>query len=84
MGPVERVLGRLSDIALDHGQELAVVTTALMWRDASRLLSEGWTEDEVVAHMACMEEVKPDLPEDSALARMKRIRDQVNARLAKS
>jgi hypothetical protein len=52
-----------------------------MASDALRKTKEGWTVNEIASYMRSMEEVDPDLDEDTALARMKRVRDAVKARL---
>jgi hypothetical protein len=79
---LERVLERLADIASAHGQELSSETLVLVTRDAARKLAAGWTADEVVAHMRNIEEINPELPEDLALARMRRTAAAAEARLA--
>ena len=53
-----------------------------MAADIKSKTKKGWTVSEIAAHMRSMEEVDPDLDEDTALARMKRVRDAVEARLA--
>jgi hypothetical protein len=54
-----------------------------MASDIMRKTKEGWTVSEIASHMRSMEEVDPDLDEDTALARMKRVRDAVMKRLGK-
>lgn len=49
--------------------------------DIQRKTKKGWTVAEIASHMRNMEEVNPDVDEDTALARMKRISDAVAARL---
>lgn len=42
------------------------------------LYLDGYTEDDAVAYMKCMEEFDPELDEDTALARMNKLRTKYN------
>lgn len=41
---------------------------------AKELLAKGWRHWDVTSYLSCMEEVNPEMPEDRALAKMRRIR----------
>ena len=84
--PVDLVLERITAIAADLEQlRLAPdLPLELFRREAQRRLDEGWTVGEVVRMFSYTEEVNPALPEDEALALMKRLTDAVGARLAKT
>lgn len=47
------------------------------------LLSKGWDKYEVVRYLRWTEHVNPLIGEDQALANMKLVRDEVEARLSK-
>lgn len=49
-------------------------------RDLERMYDEGWTLGEAVSLCRCMEHFNPELNEDFALARMKKITDAVQKR----
>jgi hypothetical protein len=52
-----------------------------MAQDIARKTKDGWTVSEIASYMRSMEEVNPELDEDTALARMKKVKDAVAARL---
>lgn len=81
---VARVWTRLKKIAqscdVDLEQDPA---KKYILRDIKKLELGGWTEGEAVNHLRNLEEVDPKLPEDQALARMKRTKDAAEARTGK-
>lgn len=51
----------------------------LFMRDFARKEKLGWSLDDVVAYACCSEEVNPELSEDEALSRAKRISDKYDS-----
>ena len=80
----DKVLKQLKSYMPDHAEELDEHTIETLTRVIKERLKAGWTAAEIVAEMKNMEEINPDLEEDFALARMKKINDTVKARLAAS
>jgi hypothetical protein len=69
----EKVLKRLSDW---HRSQHTAADIPAMKGSAIQMMKAGWSFEDVVSHMKNMEEVNPDLPEETALARMKKISDK--------
>lgn len=78
---VETIICRLKNIAGDHTIEANDLE--MIRADAARKLKKGWTVSEIIAYCRNQEEVNPDLDEDTALARMKKAKEAVEARLGK-
>lgn len=74
MKPADVVIRRLAAMQYD-------VSDPSTREFAERLLSDEWTQDEVVKFLKCTEECNPTLEEDIALRRMSEIRCSVETRL---
>ncbi len=75
----EQILERLK--ALSATELCQMELDAMKWDIASKL-KKGWLADEIVAHMRNMEAINPDIDEGLALAIMRRVTNEVNARLS--
>jgi hypothetical protein len=51
-------------------------------RGIADLQARGWTDEEIVSYMRWMEEVNPDADEDTAIRKMKEVRERTETRLA--
>jgi ribosomal protein L37AE/L43A len=52
-------------------------------KDIATKLKQGWTATEIVSYVRWTEEINPDIEEDDALAKMKRVKTVVQDRLGK-
>lgn len=69
----DRVISNLPFIADDTDYKAMV-------EDCKILFEEGFTIDEAVAYLSCMEMIRPELDEDIACHQMKDIREAVRER----
>ena len=77
---MKTVLERLEEYSLPGGMqdwEIPMIQAAI-----EDLQKKGWTDDEIVSKLKWLEHVNPEVEEDVALRCMKRVDEQVAARLA--
>ena len=73
---LDRVVNALSDYPISIN-DLHIISG-----HAEALLNKGWTVKEVYSFIRNMEEVNPDIDEDTALANMERIKVAAELRLS--
>lgn len=77
---VANILARLKSMTQDDG-EMMNSSLDEYTRDIKHYLDQNWTENEIVSMLKLTEAVNPELEEDYALAQMRKVRNQINARL---
>ncbi len=76
-----KILDRLKQAAASNESNLDSEFIKLALSDIKSKLKAGWTPDEIFNLMKNIEDINPSLDETTALKRMKKIRDDVEARL---
>lgn len=80
----KKAVARLKQIAKSvHDYEMEDWEVKALESNSQKDAYDGWTENEIVNLLMHTEHVNPNLDEDTALRRMKKISDQVHARLGK-
>ncbi len=73
----EKVVDALMDLLKSHATETISEREMVIFREeAERKLTAGWSPSDVFAYQRNNEAVDPNIPEDTALARMRAIADK--------
>lgn len=75
------VMNRIRSFMFNNDFKLDPEDVEPLEQSIQRKLGEGWTTDEVFAHIKNNEAVNPDIHEDAALANMRHVAEKVHARL---